>query len=135
MKLFKTVIVIFILLLPIIIFGNKEYVELNDLAIIRGVGVSCNNDKELYFQEIIPVKGDNGIQYEYEYYQGDGKNLEDAYQKLALKTKKKLYLSKVKFLVTDCKSSDFILEQFRLKDIKIYHIQDDVFKKLKKTKL
>lgn len=134
MKIVKALIIIFILLLPVIIFGNPPYVELNDLAIIRGVGVSCGEETNLYFQEIIPVKSDNGIAYEYEYYQGNGKNTGDAFRKIELKTKKKLYLSKVKFLVTDCTKSNKILHNFDLDDIKVYHVQEDVLKHLKKIK-
>lgn len=134
MKIIKSIIVIFILLLPIIILGNPEYVELNDLAIIRGVGVSCQEEVSLYLQEIIPIKGDSGISYDYEYYQADGKKLENAYQKLEEKTKKKLYLSKVDYLVTDCKKSAFILDEFCLKDIKIYHVKREVLEQLKETK-
>ena len=72
MKLIKALGVIFVLLLPVVIFGNPKYVELNDLAIIRGVGISCGEEVNLYFQEIIPVKSDNGISYQYEYYQSSG---------------------------------------------------------------
>lgn len=134
MKIIKTLIIVFILLLPVIIFGNPPYVELNDLAIIRGVAVSCGEETDLYFREIIPVKNDNGIDYQYEYYQGSGKNIRDAFQKIELKTKKKLYLSKVKFLVTDCTKSDKILNDFDLDDVKVYHVQEDVLKHLKKIK-
>lgn len=137
MKIIKTIAILFLLLLPVIIFGNPKYVELNDLAIIRGVGVSCGEEINLYFQEIIPIKGDSGINYEYEYYQSDGKNLEKALHKVDLKAKKKLYFSKIKFLVTDCKKSDFILKQFDLKleDIHIYHVKNQVFEKVKNTKM
>ena len=81
MKIIKSLIVIFLLLLPVVIFGNPDYVELNDLAIIRGIGVSCQEEVSLYLQEIIPIKGDSGISYDYEYYQADGKKLGNAYQK------------------------------------------------------
>ena len=66
MKIIKSLIVIFLLLLPVVIFGNPDYVELNDLAIIRGIGVSCQEEVSLYLQEIIPIKGDSGISYDYE---------------------------------------------------------------------
>ena len=81
MKLIKALGVIFVLLLPVVIFGNPKYVELNDLAIIRGVGISCGEEVNLYFQEIIPVKSDNGISYQYEYYQSSVKNINTAFQK------------------------------------------------------
>ena len=50
MKLIKALGVIFVLLLPVVIFGNPKYVELNDLAIIRGVVISCGEEVNLYFQ-------------------------------------------------------------------------------------
>lgn len=131
MKIIKTLVIIFILLLPVVIFGNLEYVELNDLAIIRGVAVSCGKETNLYLKEIIPTKGDNGITYQYEYYQGSGRNIQKALEKINLKTKKKLYLSKVKFLVTDCTKSNKIINEFNLKHIKVYHVQDGVLKELK----
>ena len=132
MKIVKTLVVIFVLLLPVIIFENPTYVELNDLAIIRGVGVSCGKETNLYLKEIIPTKGETGITYQYEYYQGAGKDVSKALEKINLKTKKKLYLSKVKFLVTDCTKSNHIMNDFELKHIKVYHVQDDVLKELKK---
>lgn len=135
MKIVKTLVVIFVLLLPVIIFENPTYVELNDLAIIRGVGVSCGKETNLYLKEIIPTKGEIGITYQYEYYQGAGKDVSKALEKINLKTKKKLYLSKVKFLVTDCTKSNHIMNDFELKHIKVYHVQDDVLKELKKIKL
>ena len=134
MKIIKSLIVIFLLLLPVVIFGNPDYVELNDLAIIRGIGVSCQEEVSLYLQEIISIKGDSGIRYDYEYYQADGKKLGNAYQKIEEKTKKKLYLSKIDYLVTDCKKSSFILDEFHLKDIKIYHVKEAVLEQLKETK-
>ena len=135
MKIIKSLFVVFVLLIPVIIFGNPSYVELNDLAIIRGIGVSCGEEVNLYLQEIIPVKGDSGIDYQYDYYQGDGDKLDTAFSKISDKTRKKLYLSKTGYLVTNCRESDFILEKFQLDDIKIYHVSDDVLKKLKKTKM
>lgn len=134
MRVLKHLIIIFVLLLPMIIFGVPPYVELNDLAIIRGVGVSCGKEVNLYFQEIIPTKADNGITYQYEYYQGSGKNINDALKKIELKTKKELYLSKVKFLVTNCTKTNKINKNLKLDDIKVYHIQEAVIDYLKKIK-
>ena len=103
MKLLKAIGVLILLILPVFIFKVPEYVELNDLAIIRGVGLSCQGEKvTLTLKEIIPIKGENGITYQYEYYQGESKDISGAYRKILDKTKKKLYLSKVKFLVTNC---------------------------------
>ena len=54
---------------------------------------------------------------------------------MKIKTKKKVYLSKIKFLVTNCSKSNFILKEFNLKNVKIYHVNQDVLEKLKETKL
>ncbi len=133
MKFFK-LFIIFVLLAPIIIFFNPPYVELNDLAIIQGVGVSCGDELNLYLKEIIPIKGDSGIKYQYEYYQGMGNSVFDSFQNIQLKTKKKLYLKKAKFLVTDCTKSNKIIDSLSLNDLKIYHVKEDVFNKLKEVR-
>ena len=136
MKLLKAIGVLILLILPVFIFKVPEYVELNDLAIIRGVGLSCQGEKvTLTLKEIIPIKGENGITYQYEYYQGESEDISGSYRKILDKTKKKLYLSKVKFLVTNCKNSDEFFQKFPLEDVKIYHVKKSVIKKLKKTTL
>lgn len=134
MKLLKTISIILLLLLPVIIFKIPNYVELNDLAIIQGIGYSCNSkDKTLYLKEILPIKGETGIEYQYEYYQDSGKNLESILNKMENKAKKKIYLSQTKFIITNCKNSNKILKELKLKDIKIYHENKNIEKKLKKT--
>ena len=68
MKLLKHGLVLILLLLPIFIFKIPKYVELNDLAIIQGVGYSCHDgNKILYLKEIIPIKGEAGLEYQYEF--------------------------------------------------------------------
>lgn len=136
MKLLKTIGVLILLILPVFIFKVPEYVELNDLAIIRGVGLSCQEEKvTLTLKEIIPIKGENGITYQYEYYQGESRDISGSYRKILDKTKKKLYLPKVKFLVTNCKNSDEFFQKIPLEDVKIYHVKKSVIKKLKETTL
>lgn len=136
MKLLKTIGVLILLILPVFIFKVPEYVELNDLAIIRGVGLSCQEEKvTLTLKEIIPIKGENGITYQYEYYQEESRDISDAYHKIEDEIKKKLYLPKVKFLVTNCKNSDEFFQKFSLEDVKIYHVKKSVVKKLKETTL
>lgn len=136
MKLLKAIGFLILLILPVFIFKVPEYVELNDLAIIRGVGLSCQEEKvTLTLKEIIPIKGENGITYQYEYYQEESRDISDAYHKIEDEIKKKLYLSKVKFLVTNCKNSDEFFQKFSLEDVKIYHVKKSVVKKLKETTL
>ena len=133
MKLLKHTLVLILLLLPIFIFKIPNYVELNDLAIIQGVGYSCEeSQRTLYLKEIIPIKGDAGLEYQYEYYKRQGKNFPTLIRKIEDNTKKKIYLSKVKFLVTNCNIPKDVLEKLKKEDIKIYHVESNIEKKLKK---
>ncbi len=133
MKLLKHSLVLILLLLPILIFKIPKYVELNDLAIIQGVGYSCyDGHKTLYLKEIIPIKGDAGLEYQYEYYQEQGEKFNHLVQKIENHTKKKIYLSKVKFVVTNCNISKDVEEELKKEDIKIYYVESDIKQKLKK---
>lgn len=133
MKLLKHGLVLILLLLPIFIFKIPKYVELNDLAIIQGVGYSCHDgNKILYLKEIIPIKGDAGLEYQYEYYQEQGEKFNNLVQKIENHTKKKIYLSKVKFVVTNCDISKDVEEELKKEDIKIYYVESDIKQKLKK---
>lgn len=133
MKLLKHGLVLILLLLPIFIFKIPKYVELNDLAIIQGVGYSCHDgNKILYLKEIIPIKGDAGLEYQYEYYQEQGEKFNNLVQKTENHTKKKIYLSKVKFVVTNCDISKDVEEELKKDDIKIYYVENDIKQKLKK---
>ena len=133
MKLLKHALVLILLLLPIFIFKIPNYVELNDLAIIQGLGYSCEGgQRTLYLKEIIPIKGDAGLEYQYEYYKRQGKSFSTLIRKIEDNTKKKIYLSKVKFLVTNCDISKDVLEKLKKEDIKIYHVESNIEKKLKR---
>lgn len=133
MKLLKHGLVLILLLLPIFIFKIPKYVELNDLAIIQGVGYSCHDgNKILYLKEIIPIKGDAGLEYQYEYYQEQGEKFNNLVQKIENHTKKKIYLSKVKFVVTNCNISKDVEEELKKENIKIYYVESDIKQKLKK---
>lgn len=133
MKLLKHGLVLILLLLPIFIFKIPKYVELNDLAIIQGVGYSCHDgNKILYLKEIIPIKGEAGLEYQYEYYQEQGEKFNNLVQKIEEHTKKKIYLSKVKFVVTNCDISKDVEEELKKDDIKIYYVGNDIKQKLKK---
>lgn len=133
MKLLKHGLVLILLLLPIFIFKIPKYVELNDLAIIQGVGYSCHDgNKILYLKEIIPIKGEAGLEYQYEYYQEQGEKFNNLVQKIENHTKKKIYLSKVKFVVTNCDISKDVEEELKKEDIKIYYVESDIKQKLKK---
>ena len=64
---------IIVLVILFILFGFvikiPTYHELNDLAIIKGVGVSYKNSSyTIYMKEIIPARSDDGIEYKYKIY-------------------------------------------------------------------
>lgn len=127
---------ILLLILICISFFIKipEYVELNDLAIIEGIGISYNNNHyTIYLKEIIPIKDEQGINYDYKYYKESGKTLNNAYQNLKNKTKKKLYLKEAKLIVTNIKTTDEIKNYFKIKNITIHHTKYDILKSLKKS--
>ena len=103
------------------------------MAIIQGLGYSCEGgQRTLYLKEIIPIKGDAGLEYQYEYYKKQGKSFPTLIRKIEENTKKKIYLSKVKFLVTNCDISKDVLEKLKKEDIKIYHVESNIEKKLKR---
>ncbi len=132
MKKIVVLIILFILFSFVIKIPN--YHELNDLAIINGVGVSYKNSSyTIYMKEIIPTRSDDGIEYKYIIYEASADDLESALEKVADKTKKKLYYKRCKFLVTDVNHSDFINELLDIKPRNIYHPSDDVKNVLTKT--
>ena len=130
----KRFLILLFLISMSIFFKIPEYVELNNLAIIEGVGVSYNNNHyTVYLKEIIPTKDNLGINYKYNYYKEDGKTIKTTLKKLQKKTKKKLYLSRAKFLITNKKTSNKILKDLNLNIKYIYHTNNNIYKKLKST--
>ena len=127
----KKVIVILFAIVVGFLIKIPKYVELNNLAIIEGIGVSYNGDKyTIYLKEVIPVKNDQGIDYQYEYYKGYGNDIESAYKKLEEHTKKKLYIDKCKFLVTNLKQSNDVIKILDIKPKNIYHPSGDIYEEL-----
>ena len=126
--------IIIMLISIFLLSGCADYVEINDLAIIKGVGVSYKNSSyTIYMKEIIPARSDDGIEYKYKIYEASADDLESALEKVADKTKKKLYYKRCKFLVTDVDNSDFINEMLEIKPKSIYHPSNDVKDVLAKT--
>ena len=127
--------ILFMTLIVISLFFNiPDYVELNNLAIVEGIGVSYKDDHyTVYLREIIPIKDDQGINYKYQYYYDDANTLENAYKKIVKKTRKKIYLDKTRFIITNLDTSDKIKKDLRIKCKKIYHIKSNIYKKLKET--
>lgn len=129
----KKILIIILILIGAYLFKVPEYRELNDIAIIEGIAVDYDGyNYKLYLREVIPIKGDQGIDYEYKYYEGVSSSLEDSYEEVLSNTKKKLYLKRCKFLVTNMYSSDDIIDIFNIKPKTIYHDTKEVYETLKK---
>ena len=73
----KKAIILLIIFCTLYLIGIPRYTELNNLAIIETVGVSYEENKYyVYLKEVIPVKDNQGIKYEYKYYTGIGDDVE-----------------------------------------------------------
>ncbi len=105
----KKIILLILILLELFIIPIPEYVELNNLAIIEEVILEeKNNQYTLILKEKIPLKDDQGISYKYKTYKETSSTINSVYQNIKNKTKKKLYLSKVKSLYTNYSSPEEI---------------------------
>lgn len=123
----KKIILLFLILLELFTLKIPDYVELNDLAIIEKIYVEeKNNQYTLILKEIIPLKSDQGISYKYEYHKSTANSLDKAYIKIKNKTKKKLYLNKVKSLITNIKYASKILKELDIKPKTITHTTKDI---------
>lgn len=132
----KKIIILILITLIFYTIGIPKYTELNNLAIIEGVGVSYKDERYIvYLKEVIPVKNDQGIKYKYKYYEEEGDEIEKVFEKLKTKTKKKLYLKKAKFLITDVDDSGMIEKKLKKTFKVVYHPSKltDILEKLKST--
>ena len=71
--------------------------------------------------EIIPIKANQGINYKYKIYKETSTSIKKAYNKIVSKTKKKIYLNKVKTLTTNIKNTDKIKNELKIKPESIIH--------------
>lgn len=130
----KKAIILLIIFCTLYLIGIPRYTELNNLAIIETVGVSYEESKYyVYLKEVIPVKDDQGIKYEYKYYTGIGDDVEEAYSKLVKKASKKIYLNKSKLLITNINDSPMIEEDLNHSFKTIYHpnIESNILEEIK----
>lgn len=125
----KILLTTFILIL-LFVYIVPPYNELNNLAIIDSIGVIENESNcTIYLREIIPSKDNNGISYKYKIHKEQGENIKNCWKKISKDKKKKLYLNKVKFLITNYES-DNIKNTLKINFKTIFHT-NDVLKKLK----
>ena len=99
----KKIIFIILVIISTKIIKIPEYIELNDLAIIKEIKIECkNNNYEVTLKEIIPKKDENGINYEYKYYKEINNSLDKAYKNIEQSINKKIYLDKAKTIKYNC---------------------------------
>lgn len=129
----KKKLILFLILIFISIFIYiPKYVELNNLAIIEGIGIKYgNNTYIVYLKEMIPIKDDLGINKKYKYYMVKSSSINTAFKDLKKKTKKKLYYKACSYIVTNKKISINMINKLSLNTKNIYHTKD-VYNKLKR---
>lgn len=133
-KVILAIFCVFIVIGALFLIKIPEYVELNNLMIVEGIGVECDGKTyKLYLKEIIPTKDDTGISYKYKIYNSDGFNsLKKAYQKTEEKSKKKIFYKDARFIITNCTKSNHIIDYFEIDPNYIKHTKNDIEKEMKK---
>lgn len=112
----------------------SDYVELNHLMIVEKIGLECkNNEYQLYLKEIIPKKGNNGIDYDYKIIEATGTTITKAYQKIEKKTKKDIFLEDTRTVITNCKKKESLLSKFPIHPKKIIETTKSIKKELGKS--
>ena len=119
----KNILIIISVILISLIFNIPKYRELNNIHIIEGIGINCINDKQIvYLKEIIPEKDDSGIEYKYRYYTYHNKI-----------NNNKIYLKGTKYIITNCISTNEVINTYNLNPKYIYHTNKDIKKELSKN--
>ena len=102
--------IIILFLMPI-----PSYVELNHLIIVDEIHVICNDSYTLMIREIIPIRENNSIDYQYKEYQSSHKDLELAKKRIEDDTKYPFYYKRAHLKISNCPNKKKILELFDLK--------------------
>lgn len=130
----KKILIIFFIILGAFLFKIPEYKELNNIAIIEGIAIEYDGTNyTVYLKEVIPVKSDKGIDYEYKYYKEKSHSVDKAYKEIVFNTKKKLYLKRCKFLISNLYKTDKIINYFDINPTTIYNNRNNIYEKLKST--
>lgn len=109
-----------------------KYVELNNLILVDGIGVSCRNESyTLFIKEIIPTKKETGIIYSYKIYEDTNSNINKAYKNIEKKVNKKIYSKEARYIITDCDKSDKIIKYFNINPKYIKHTKKNINKEIK----
>lgn len=129
----RNIIFIFVVLLGAVFIKIPEYVELNDLAIIKDIGIEYDNGRyTIILKEVIPKKDVNGINYEYKYYEESSDDFNKAFNNIKENTNKKIYLNKVKTIITNYDKTDKFIKDLNINPDEIIHIKKNIKKELVK---
>ena len=114
-------------------FIKDKYIELNNLVIVEGIGVECSDGEyNIYLKEIIPVKDDSGIEYEYKFYNVKSDELNKSYTMLDEKISKKIYYDNTRYVITNCTSTNKLIYTYNINPKYIIHTNKDIKKELSK---
>lgn len=128
----KKIFILILIILGGIIFKIPEYKELNQLAIIESIGLYYDESNYvIYLREIIPIKSDEGIDYEYKYYEAKAGSIKKCFDKVVKNSKKKFYLKRCQNFITNLNSSDEALKILNIEPKNIFHSTSDIYKLLK----
>ena len=119
----KYYIFFFIVLLLYFIYPRGDYVELNHLAIIKEIRLSCRNNYQITLKEIIPQKKDNGIHYQYKNYSFSGEDFNSLKNEIH-ESDKNFYFKHVNLVQTDCFNYEDFLSLFSIpfKKVKVKNL-------------
>ena len=94
----KILIIIIILFFMIFITGCKHYTELNDLAIIKSIGITYTNNEYTLYAEIIDEVNVDKLP-ETKVISESNKNIKDLFNDIKLLVNKEIYLSHIDLLI------------------------------------
>lgn len=120
----KTFFLLLIVIFLSFFIDIPKYVELNDLVIVEGIGISCGDDYKVYIKEIIPTKDDTGMNYKYKIYDGNFKKLDNFMDIMMNKIDKKVFYKDLKYIITDCDNTSEVRSKLKIKPKYIKHVQD-----------
>ena len=130
----RLIIILIIIILSIIIIDIPKYEELNNLAIIDAIGIEKDNDTvKIILREIVPLKDDNGIKYDYIYYKNSANTVKNALIKIKKNTNKKIYLDRCNYLVLDSNYTEDIKAILHINPKIIYHRTNNILNYIKKS--
>ena len=113
---------IFILIIFILsITGCNNYSDLNELAIIKSIGISHNDNYTLYAEIIEEIDKDNNPKMTI--YEVNGKSINELFQNIKKEVNKEIYLSHIDLLLLD-----FNLNNQDFKNINDYFLNHNEFR-------